>query len=99
MVSFSWPNQTNSTTEKELTLSQAEEILQGLAGVFSADYTPAKAKRIVYPPEKPDRGWSEDEEKNDGAQLPNLEARYRALVEQIPAVVFMAYLDRGIGEA
>ena len=25
--------------------------------------------------------------------------RYRALVEQIPAVVFMAYLDRGIGEA
>ena len=33
------------------------------------------------------------------AQFPNLEARYRALVEQIPAVVFMAYLDRGIGEA
>ena len=29
----------------------------------------------------------------------NLEASYRALVEQIPAVVFMAYLDRGIGEA
>ncbi|HEV7397418.1 MAG TPA: ATP-binding protein [Pyrinomonadaceae bacterium] len=29
----------------------------------------------------------------------NLEARYRTLVEQIPAVVFMAYLDRGIGEA
>ena len=35
----------------------------------------------------------------DDPQLPNLEARYRALVEQIPAVVFMAYLDRGIGEA
>ena len=31
--------------------------------------------------------------------LPNLEAKYRALVEQLPAVVFMAYLDRGIGEA
>ncbi len=31
--------------------------------------------------------------------LPNMEARYRALVEQIPAVVFMAYLDQGIGEA
>src|ERR1700741_3581916 len=28
-----------------------------------------------------------------------VEARYRALVEQIPAVVFMAYLDQGIGEA
>lgn len=33
------------------------------------------------------------------ASVPNLEAQYRALVEQIPAVVFMAYLDRGIGEA
>src|SRR5450755_4781443 len=30
---------------------------------------------------------------------PNVEARYRALVEQIPAVVFMTYLDKGIGEA
>ena len=32
-------------------------------------------------------------------QAPNLEAKYRALLEQIPAVVFMAYLDRGISEA
>lgn len=31
--------------------------------------------------------------------LPNMEAKYRTLVEQVPAVVFMAYLDRGIGEA
>ena len=30
---------------------------------------------------------------------PNIEERYQALVEQIPAIVFMAYLDRGIGEA
>jgi PAS domain S-box-containing protein len=108
MVSFSWPNQINGTTDDgpandhpssdhkaDLTPSQAEEILQGLAGVFSHKQSPAKAKRIVYPPEKPDQGWSTD---ND-TQLPNLEARYRALVEQIPAVVFMAYLDRGIGEA
>lgn len=29
----------------------------------------------------------------------NLEARYRTLLEQIPAVVFMAYLDRGVSEA
>src|ERR1700745_2729287 len=29
----------------------------------------------------------------------SVEARYRALVEQIPAVVSMAYLDQGIGEA
>jgi PAS domain S-box-containing protein len=30
---------------------------------------------------------------------PSAEARYRALVEQIPAVVFMADLDQGAGEA
>jgi PAS domain S-box-containing protein len=30
---------------------------------------------------------------------PNLEARYRVLLDQIPAVVFMAYLDQSIGEA
>jgi PAS domain S-box-containing protein len=30
---------------------------------------------------------------------PNLEDKYRALLEQIPAVVFMAHLDRGISEA
>ena len=33
------------------------------------------------------------------AREPNPEAKYRALLEQIPAVVFMAYLDRGISEA
>src|SRR5580704_3486689 len=32
-------------------------------------------------------------------QIPNPEAKYRALVEQLPAVVFMAYMDRGVGEA
>jgi PAS domain S-box-containing protein len=35
----------------------------------------------------------------NSAALPNLEAKYRTLVEQIPAVVFMIYLDRGISEA
>jgi PAS domain S-box-containing protein len=105
MVSFSWPNQTNGVAdahataadEPELTPSQAEEILQGLAGVFSHSHAPATAKRVVFPPDKPDQGWSKDGDSD--AQLPNIEARYRALVEQIPAVVFMAYLDRGIGEA
>ncbi|HEX4484772.1 MAG TPA: PAS domain S-box protein [Terriglobales bacterium] len=31
--------------------------------------------------------------------LPSIEARYRVLVEQIPAVVFMAFLDGGLSEA
>ena len=34
-----------------------------------------------------------------GVALPEVDARYRTLVEQIPAVVFMAFLDKGIGEA
>ena len=78
--------------EPELSPAQAERILQDLAGVFSR-HASTTARRVVYPPE------SADQKPFDDPQLPNLEARYRALVEQIPAVVFMAYLDRGIGEA
>ncbi|HET6977160.1 MAG TPA: PAS domain-containing protein [Pyrinomonadaceae bacterium] len=33
------------------------------------------------------------------AGLPESDARYQTLIEQIPAVVFMAFLDKGIGEA
>jgi PAS domain S-box-containing protein len=36
---------------------------------------------------------------NENQHGPTLEARYRALLDQIPAVVFLAYLDQGIGEA
>ena len=38
-------------------------------------------------------------ESADSRPIPNPQAGYRSLVEQIPAVVFMVYLDRGIGEA
>jgi PAS domain S-box-containing protein len=110
MVSFMWPNQTkgiadgdppdhhpSAVAEPELNPLEAEQILKELAGVFNRDQShnqnPPTARRIVYPPERPDVGEFPD------VQFPNLEARYRALVEQIPAVVFMAYLDRGIGEA
>jgi PAS domain S-box-containing protein len=111
MVSFSWPNNANggphdqptAVTEPDLDPARAEEILQGLAGVFSQHYHPATARHVVYPPEqpglRPPERAGQDRRRSDAAPLPNLEARYRALVEQIPAVVFMAYLDRGIGEA
>jgi PAS domain S-box-containing protein len=39
------------------------------------------------------------ERKSPQDPSPSLEARYRVLLDQIPAVVFMAYLDEGIGEA
>ena len=100
MASFSWPNNTNgdsrdrssAVADPGLNPSQAEEILQDLADVFRR-HNPATARHVVYQQEQPNEDEIED------SQLPNLEARYRALVEQIPAVVFMAYLDRGIGEA
>jgi PAS domain S-box-containing protein len=84
------PTRPAAVAEPDLTPWQAEEILEGLAGVFSKQSE--RARRIVYPPEQ-------SENSAENPLLPNLEARYRALVEQIPAVVFMAYLDRGIGEA
>jgi PAS domain S-box-containing protein len=34
-----------------------------------------------------------------GGELPDVHEMYRTLVEQIPAVVFMAHLDRGISDA
>jgi PAS domain S-box-containing protein len=98
MLSFSWPKNTNDNpdasviAEPELNPAQAEEILQDLANVFRR-HNPPVARHVVYQQEQPDEIGA------DNAPLPNLEARYRALVEQIPAVVFMAYLDRGIGEA
>lgn len=36
---------------------------------------------------------------DEDSQMFDLEAQYRTLIEQIPAVVFMVYLDRGVGEA
>ncbi|HEY3618339.1 MAG TPA: PAS domain S-box protein [Candidatus Sulfotelmatobacter sp.] len=98
MLSFSWPKNTNDNpdasviAEPELNPAHAEQILQDLADVFRR-HNPPTARHVVYQQEQPDELIA------DNAPLPNLEARYRALVEQIPAVVFMAYLDRGIGEA
>ena len=73
------------------TLADAEKALHELAHVFLEQslsnqpaLDPAETRRAVASPEAP---------------LANMEAKYRALLEQIPAVIFMAYLDQGIGEA
>ncbi|HTZ47031.1 MAG TPA: PAS domain S-box protein [Verrucomicrobiae bacterium] len=65
-------------------LAEAEKALQELASVFLEQTSLFSASDPVPPAEAPSL---------------NTEAKYRALVEQIPAVVFMAYLDKGIGEA
>src|SRR5208283_4197561 len=75
-----------------LSVEEAEAILAGLANTYSSIKIEATGT------------WHHFVERADQSpvpegQLPNLEAKYQALLEQLPAVVFMAYLDRGIGEA
>ncbi len=75
-----------------ISLTDAETILGGLASVF-------------FPPDSLAQetagGLTERRKRGviQAAELPNAVARYKTLVEQIPAVVFMAFLDKGIGEA
>jgi PAS domain S-box-containing protein len=71
-----------------VSLTQAEAILNELASVFSS------ADPATLQP-------ASDSEKApvNATELPTVEARYRTLLEQLPAVVFMAFLDKGIGEA
>ena len=68
----------------EPSLAEAQAMLEGLADVFLHEgHAGSRA------------GGTPDAAR----QLPNMQARYRSLVEQLPAVVFLVYLDRGIGEA
>ena len=67
-------------------LGEADAVLTELAGIFSG--------LDAQPPSDP-----RQQAVNGDNHASSLEAKYRALLEQIPAVVFMAYLDRGISEA
>lgn len=71
---------------------EAEAILNKLASVFFPSNS-AALQPASNPIEK-----QQKEPRKVGDSV-NLEAGYRTLVEQIHAVVFMAYLDKGIGEA
>ncbi len=66
-------------------LGDAESLLLGLASVFAGSKSSSPASESSAPTAE--------------AHSSKLEAKYRALLEQIPAVVFMAYLDRGVSEA
>src|ERR1700680_368142 len=71
---------------------EAEATLEKLADVFFQNHS--HTFRLATDPLE-----ETVPETNPAIKSPNLEARYRTLVEQIPAVVFMTYLDRSIGEA
>jgi PAS domain S-box-containing protein len=76
----------NEATLKQISLTEAVDTIAGLAHVFI------------------ERRSEVDKNGNaaitsDHRRLPDIEARYRTLVEQVPAVIFMIFLDRGISEA
>jgi PAS domain S-box-containing protein len=70
----------------------AESTLKELAGVFFES-------RFGASQSAGKQGGQTATEEDSTDQPHSVEARYRVLLEQIPAVVFMAYLDKGIGEA
>jgi PAS domain S-box-containing protein len=70
-------------------VTDAEDTLKKLATVF------LESRFLAM--QSAEEQTSNEEDSN--IESHDVDARYRALVEQIPAVVFMAYLDKGIGEA
>ncbi len=86
------PKKAYPSVPQELSPDAAEDILSQLAGVYANQSSPSLGALHHFFERL-------DESSITEAQLPSLEAKYRALVEQLPAVVFMAYLDRGVGEA
>jgi PAS domain S-box-containing protein len=78
---------------KEVDLKISSEL--DLAGCSDAEAVLASLASVFFQatPEGANSAGNADE------PGPTLEARYRVLLDQIPAIVFMAYLDQGIGEA
>jgi PAS domain S-box-containing protein len=74
-------------------IAEAEAILLDLARVFSDSALNPVLDHLT------DHSRTNGQKTVTDAPVPNLEDKYRALLEQIPAVVFMAHLDRGISEA
>ena len=87
---FKAPDTSGTSLDENWSASreQAETILLELASSFPLSRTDDTKHALHYT-----TGVG-----RDGVAL-EVDARYRTLVEQIPAVVFMAFLDKGIGEA
>lgn len=85
---YAYPNSENLPIE----LIEAENILKALTSVFLPTKQTTKSV-IVDSIEMPKT------EEVRFAEPPELVAKYQSLVEQIPAVVFMAFLEKGISEA
>ncbi len=77
------------TTLLPISLLDAEAALTALAGVFSSAEMPLGQKSRALT----------EESARDEKEWPEVKDTYRILVEQIPAVVFLAFIDQGVGEA
>src|SRR3984893_9047488 len=95
LTQANWPRDDTppAAQDRQVTsLSEAERALQELAAVFLQQQSLISSTSLDF-------ATTAESKPAPEAPLLNMEAKYRALVEQIPAVVFMAYLDKGIGEA
>src|SRR3984893_15596889 len=95
LTQANWPRDDTppAAQDRQVTsLSEAERALQELAAVFLQQQSLISSTSLDFAKTAESKPAPE-------APLLNMEAKYRALVEQIPAVFFMAYLDQGIGEA
>jgi PAS domain S-box-containing protein len=77
-----------------MTYEAAQSVLESLAPV-QAEEVLLELARVFLDSSGPGSHGG----RRQDSDAPNLEAQYRTLLEQIPAVVFMVYLDRGVGEA
>lgn len=69
------------------------ELFQDVA---EAEQTLVHLAKVFFPAES---ALASGGQAVEAIESPDLEARYRALVEQIPAVVFLAFLDKDLSEA
>lgn len=89
------PDRNNFLNDELLGFVTEENVIKAL---FSAEDTLENLANVFLPF---DLIQNEMEESRNfsGEELPDLNSRYRILVEQIPAIVFMSFLDKGINEA
>jgi PAS domain S-box-containing protein len=80
-----------SPPPRQLTLAEAETVLGAMADLHFLTEAASNSNADTSELRTPSRLATDE-------AVPILEARYRTLLEQISAIVFMAYLDRGIGE-
>jgi PAS domain S-box-containing protein len=80
--------ETKERAASDLNLLSAGSALAEMAAAFLSDISSSRKRQ----PPTQSAGSKQ-------ATPPSAQARYQVLVEQIPAVVFMAYLDGGMGEA